>query len=121
MHDSALTILEHIYFAADSAEISPASQPIVDAIAATLRGNPDIRRVEVEGHADPGEERPWAVSAQRAEAVRQALVTAGVDPEVLVVRPIRGGPPPPGSAIGGPNSGSPSGARRTSRPLRGPR
>ncbi|HVV88438.1 MAG TPA: OmpA family protein [Kofleriaceae bacterium] len=76
--DSKLEILDQIYFAADQAAVRPESRPIVDAVAATLRGNPDIRRVQLQGHAAAGERDAWGLSARRAEAVRAALAAAGV-------------------------------------------
>jgi len=87
VEESQIIILDKIYFTAGSAEIRAPSRPIVEAIAATLRGNPQIRRVEVQGHAAPGEADAWGVSAARARAVRQALVDLGVDVARLDARP----------------------------------
>ena len=47
-----LEILEKIYFETDRAEIKPVSFPILDAVAATLIGNPQIQLIEIQGHAD---------------------------------------------------------------------
>ncbi|MFK7987778.1 MAG: OmpA family protein [Sandaracinaceae bacterium] len=77
--ESSLHILERLYFASGSSTIQPASTPILDAMAATLNGNPQITGVRVEGHADSSEARPWLISAERAEGVRRALIERGVD------------------------------------------
>jgi outer membrane protein OmpA-like peptidoglycan-associated protein len=42
-----LEILDRIYFAFGNATVSPVSRPILDAIAATLRGNPQIELLEI--------------------------------------------------------------------------
>ena len=78
-------ILEKIYFETDSAEILPRSFPIVDAVAATLIGNPQITLIEVQGHAD---ERGADDYNLRLTADRAAVGRAGA-------RPARRGPAPP--------------------------
>lgn len=87
VEESQIRILEKIYFTRDSSEILPRSAPIVDALAATLNGNPQITRVELQGHASDEEADGWALSAARAGALRAALVTRGVAADRLVVRP----------------------------------
>jgi outer membrane protein OmpA-like peptidoglycan-associated protein len=78
VHKSHITILDKIYFARGAATIKPASRPIIGAIAVTLKGNPDVRAVEVQGHASPAEADGWGLSARRAGAVRAALLSLGV-------------------------------------------
>ncbi len=85
VQDTALRILEHVYFADGSIEPSTASGPVLDAIAQTLRQAPEIH-VEVQGHADEGEEDVWRLSAARAAAVRAALIDRGVDASRLVAQ-----------------------------------
>lgn len=75
--ESRIVILEKIYFTNGSSRIQPRSTPIVDAIAATLVGNPGIH-VAVEGHAHTGERGAGSISRRRAEVVRDALVARGV-------------------------------------------
>jgi outer membrane protein OmpA-like peptidoglycan-associated protein len=86
--ESQLRILEAIHFAEGSAEIGASSRPILDAVAATLVGNPQLARVEVQGHADAREESPWRLSAERAAAVLVALTERGVDASRLVALPL---------------------------------
>jgi outer membrane protein OmpA-like peptidoglycan-associated protein len=81
IEENEIIILEKIYFATDSAEILPRSFPIVDAVAATLVGNPQITLVEVQGHADErgSDEYNIRLTADRAASVVQALGQRGVD------------------------------------------
>jgi outer membrane protein OmpA-like peptidoglycan-associated protein len=77
--DSRIVILESIWFRARSSRIGPEALPILDALAATMQGNPSITRVRLTGHADRGERDGRALSLARASAVRDALVQRGVD------------------------------------------
>ena len=81
MTSASIEILDSVYFAPDSAAIEPASRPILDAVAATLQGNPDIARVEIQGHSDERGDARYnlELSDRRAAAVKQYLVGAGVE------------------------------------------
>lgn len=81
IEDDEIIILEKIYFATDSAVILPKSFPIVDAVAATLLGNPQIRLIEIQGHADERGSDAYNIrlTGDRAASVRQALIQRGVD------------------------------------------
>jgi OmpA-OmpF porin, OOP family len=81
IEENEIIILEKIYFATDSAEILPKSFPIVDAVAATMIGNPQITLVEIQGHADERgtDEYNIRLTSDRAASVRQALIQRGVD------------------------------------------
>ena len=85
--DTSIEILDNIYFAKDSDAVQSRSRAIVDAIAATLAGNPDIAKVEIGGHASADEGDVWGLSAHRASAVREALVAKGIARTRLVVVP----------------------------------
>ncbi len=85
--ETSITILDHIYFAARSSEIREESLPIVDAIAQTLIGNPNLTSVRVSGHASSDEPDTWGLSAERAGAVRAALIARGVQPGRLLAVP----------------------------------
>jgi outer membrane protein OmpA-like peptidoglycan-associated protein len=85
--DTSIEILEHIYFAKGSDAVQSRSRPIVDAIAATLAGNPEIAKVEIGGHASADEGDVWGLSAHRASAIRDALIANGIAPERLLVVP----------------------------------
>jgi outer membrane protein OmpA-like peptidoglycan-associated protein len=85
--DTSIEILEQIYFAKDSEAIESRSRPIVEAIAATLAGNPEIAKVEIGGHASSDEGDVWGLSAHRAAAVRDALVARGIAGTRIVIVP----------------------------------
>jgi len=76
----SIEILDKIYFETNKAVIKPESYPILDAIAATLQGNPDILLVEVGGHADERntDEYNLRLTQDRSEAVRKYLTDKGV-------------------------------------------
>jgi outer membrane protein OmpA-like peptidoglycan-associated protein len=82
VHKGRIEILDKIYFSTGSAAIKQVSLPIVGAIAATLLGNPQIKIIEVQGHASSSERDSWSLSAQRAGAVRAWLKRKGVSSEV---------------------------------------
>lgn len=83
---TTITILDEVKFAEASAEVPPAAAQLLDAVADTLEGNPDITKIAVQGHADQAEASPLALSQARAEAVRQLLVARGIDPGRLVAK-----------------------------------
>lgn len=84
--DTTIEILDKVYFQRGSAEIQAQSLPIVEAIAATLVHNPDIRALEIQGHASDDERGAWDLSGRRALAVKSALESRGVAAR-LVARP----------------------------------
>jgi outer membrane protein OmpA-like peptidoglycan-associated protein len=79
VHDTAIEVLDKVYFATDSDAIRPESLPLLDAVAATMLGNPDIQLVELQGHADDHETDPVRLSGRRGLAVRDYLVDKGIE------------------------------------------
>jgi OOP family OmpA-OmpF porin len=79
--DKEIKILEKIEFEFDKANILPVSDSIIDAVAQTLKDNPDIQLVEVQGHTDNkgGPFYNQKLSELRARAVRDALIKRGID------------------------------------------
>ena len=86
--DGVLVVLEKIHFEYNSAVIKPISFPILDAIAKTLDLNPDITRIEVQGHTDERGSDAYNLdlSQRRAESVVLYLTRAGIDHERLKPR-----------------------------------
>jgi outer membrane protein OmpA-like peptidoglycan-associated protein len=80
-----LEILDTIYFDARSAGVKPIALPLVDAIAATIKGNPQLALLEVQGHS--AEREKDHLAARRAGAVVAALVQRGVERSRLAPRP----------------------------------
>jgi outer membrane protein OmpA-like peptidoglycan-associated protein len=85
VHQSNIEILDKIYFETAKAVIKPESFPILDAIAATLLGNPDIQLVEIQGHADErgADDYNLQLTDDRAHAVLKYLTDKGVEPTRL--------------------------------------
>ena len=78
--DNSLIILDKIYFETNSAQILSRSFAILDAVAATLIGNPQIRLIEVQGHADErgNDAHNLQLTQDRAASVVEALVQRNV-------------------------------------------
>ncbi len=69
----------YIHFATDSAELDGKSAPVIAEIVSLLRENPALK-VNIEGHTDSSgdADNNLKLSAQRAAAVMDALVDAGI-------------------------------------------
>lgn len=80
VQDNNVLILEKIQFKTGSAEILAQSMPIVEAVAATLKGNTQLELLEVQGHADirGAEYANVKLTQARAESVVKAIVERGV-------------------------------------------
>ena len=78
-------LLVPVLFAFDSTEIVPCSLPSLHALREHLAEHPEIRLLEIEGHADGSgtDEYNDALSLRRAEAIGEWLVAHGVEPERL--------------------------------------
>jgi outer membrane protein OmpA-like peptidoglycan-associated protein len=76
-----IEILERIGFLANNATILKRSKALLDQIASAIKESPHIVLVRIEGHTDDqgAEEANLKLSTQRALAVKQALVTRGVE------------------------------------------
>ena len=83
--DTAIEILDMMYFEYNKAVIKPVSYPILDAVAATLNGNPSIQLIEVQGHTDERGNDAYNLdlSDKRAAAVKKYLVDKGVEEKRL--------------------------------------
>ena len=76
-----------VYFGSASSSLTGDAYDLLRQVAAALRADPRLR-LEVEGHSDTsaaaGTNEPLA--RQRAEVVREFLVSAGIAPERLVAK-----------------------------------
>lgn len=82
----AIEIRESIFFETGQAVIKTESHPLLDEVAEMMLAHPELTQVRVEGHTDSRGSAPdnLALSQARAEAVRDHLVNAGVDPARLL-------------------------------------
>ncbi len=80
---SGIVTLEPIQFEFNKAIIKKASYPILDAVIATMNGNPDIELIEVQGHTDERGDDAYNLdlSERRAAAVVEYLTTHGTTAE----------------------------------------
>jgi len=82
--DTQIRILDHVYFRPRATVTESRQMPIVEAVAATLVGNPEVLEVAVIGRSTPQEgER---VARARAQGVMDSLVTNGVESARLTLR-----------------------------------
>lgn len=83
-----LKLKRQVHFLFDSSEIQPDSQSILEEIAEALRAHPEITSVEIQGHTDDigSPEHNLRLSEERANAVRDALVTLGIEAGRLTAR-----------------------------------
>lgn len=86
--DKEVKLKEKVHFLHGSAELLPDSMALIEEIAEALRDHPEIQKVEIQGHTDDTgtPEYNLELSEKRAEAVRDALITNGIDPSRLVAK-----------------------------------
>lgn len=77
--EGPFAILDTLEFAEGTARLAGRPGPILDAAAATLRGNPGVTLVEIRGHLSV-EESPAgpALALERARVVEAELVSRGI-------------------------------------------
>ncbi len=75
-----LELKDVIYFDTSKATIKPVSFSLLDEVATALKSH-DVKRTEIEGHTDSSGDAAYnkQLSQQRADAVRQYLITKGID------------------------------------------
>lgn len=83
----ATIVLEGVTFASGSAILTQGAMIVLDKMAATLNGAPDVN-VEIQGHTDNtgSAASNTRISGMRAESVRAYLVAKGVSPARLTAK-----------------------------------
>jgi outer membrane protein OmpA-like peptidoglycan-associated protein len=83
--DGQFKVLQTVEFEHGSAKLEKDSFSLLDQVALTIKANPQVERVRVEGHTDDTGPRDVNIrlSKQRAAVVREYLVKKGVSPRRL--------------------------------------
>jgi OOP family OmpA-OmpF porin len=81
-----IVIVPQFLFARGKSDIPSASQGMIDNVIDILKSRPEIKRVQIEGHASTDEARPLALSEARARTVQRRLLDAGIDPSRVDVK-----------------------------------
>ena len=86
--DKEVKLKKAVHFQHDSAEILPDSMGIIEEAAEALRTHSEIGSIEIQGHTDDSGNPAYnlRLSAERANAVREALVLNGVEENRLTAR-----------------------------------
>ena len=86
--DTKIEILDKVYFEYNKDIIKKESYPILDAVAATLQGNPDIKLIEIQGHTDERGNDAYNLdlSDRRSKSVRKYLIDKGVNEDRLTAQ-----------------------------------
>jgi outer membrane protein OmpA-like peptidoglycan-associated protein len=98
-------ILKGVNFESGSAVLTPDSHRVLDEVVRSLMAYPEVK-VEIQGHTDNVGKASFnlGLSERRAEAVKQYLVNAGIDPSRVTVKgygeeaPVAGNTTPEGRA-----------------------
>jgi outer membrane protein OmpA-like peptidoglycan-associated protein len=75
-----IQILRPVHFRLNSAEIDPDSHALLEQVADIILRNPDLCRIQIQGHTDSSgtRARNMTLSQERAAAVVQFIVETGV-------------------------------------------
>lgn len=86
--ENEIVILEQVQFDTGKATIKPASNDLLDQVAAVLTQHPEMLKVEVQGHTDNRGSAALnkKLSQARADAVKKAMVQRGVSADRLVTK-----------------------------------
>lgn len=81
-----ITIDQMVHFDFDKYNIKKDSYGILDDVASVLKSNPQIKKLQIEGHTDSigSDAYNMKLSDRRANSVRQYLVNKGIDANRLV-------------------------------------
>jgi outer membrane protein OmpA-like peptidoglycan-associated protein len=82
MGDGQIIILERVEFATGKDRILKKSHPLLQEVYNTLKVNPQIKRIRIEGHTDDkgSDKTNLKLSQRRARSVMTWMVQAGADP-----------------------------------------
>jgi OOP family OmpA-OmpF porin len=80
-----IEINEKVMFDYNKATIKRESSGLLNDVAAVIKENPKIQKIKIEGHtdADGADKYNKKLSQQRADAVKEFLVKAGISADIL--------------------------------------
>lgn len=83
--DGKFKILDTVQFEHGSARLKPESYSLLDQVALTMKANPQLEKIRVEGHTDDTgpHDLNLRLSRDRADSVRRYLINKGVSPKRL--------------------------------------
>lgn len=85
VRDNKIVINEKVQFELDSAKILSESHSLLDEVAKVIKENPQIKEIQVEGHAsaEGSDSHNMDLSKRRAKAVMTYLIKAGIGKKML--------------------------------------
>jgi outer membrane protein OmpA-like peptidoglycan-associated protein len=88
IEEGAIAVMKSIYFMADASFIQNKSYPELDKLAAFLKQNPKIQKIEIGGHTNGLCDDSFCdkLSDNRAKSVVDYLVSKGIDPNILTYK-----------------------------------
>lgn len=81
LKNKRIEISEKVQFENDQAVIKPESHELLADVAQVIKDNPKLKRINIEGHAsaDGDDRHNMDLSDRRAKAVREYLISQGID------------------------------------------
>ncbi len=81
-----IKILKKVYFKTGSSRILRKSYKLLNIVATTIKNNPEIKKVRVEGHTDDRGRDSYnkKLSQRRADSVRNYLINRGIEEDRLI-------------------------------------
>jgi outer membrane protein OmpA-like peptidoglycan-associated protein len=88
LREDRIEIRQAVQFEFGKAVLLDESKGLLDEVAGIIKDHPDIKKVRVEGHTDNvgGKSFNQRLSQQRAQAVREYLISQGVEPRRLLAQ-----------------------------------
>ena len=86
LREDKIEIRQAVQFEFGKAVLLEESKSLLDEVAGIIKDQPSIKKVRVEGHTDNvGKERfNLRLSRQRAQSVREYMISQGVEPDRLI-------------------------------------
>ncbi len=88
LNDTRIEILDSVYFDTGEATIQSRSFGMLNQVASILLENPQVEKVQIEGHTDDrgADDFNLDLSQRRAEAVKKFLVDQGISADRLIAK-----------------------------------